>query len=201
MVRKLDSGFVISDHPRAMGQDIYWYEVEWDKLLGFGDPECRLEAVTLALEEEDSSWLQELEIDGEWQSLNFANFLYFNDALEENAPEILRQLHSEFPMLKDFGVLWDQTKHWASIPTDLEADEDGILMASLAPQRVASLLASLKGIDRSRLIELMQKAVEADAVDKIFESGEDFVSFVEAFTKGFEGAVRGGRGILVFLSY
>lgn len=191
----------MSDHSLAMGQDIFWHEVKWDKLAGYGDPELRLEALDLALEEEDASWLRELEIDGTWQSLNFHNFLYFNEALERNAPGILRQLHSEFPVLRDIGVLWDQATSWPSIPTDLEVDEEGQMMASFAPERVASVLASLKGMDRSRLVELIQKAVEADAVDKIFESGEEFASFVDAFTGGLEKAVRRGRGILVLLSY
>ena len=75
------------------------------------------------------------------------------------------------------------------------------MMASLSPDHVARILQELNNIDRETLTALVQEAVDADAVDKVFESGAEFVSFIEAITKGFEKAVGSQRGLIVLLSY
>ncbi len=185
-----------------MGQDILWHDVKWDKLVAYGDPELRLEAVDLALEEE-AGWLREFGIPEEWQGLqeNFGSFLEFNDAMERSAPEVLHRLHAEFPVLRDIGVLWDPSKSCPLIPKDLPMDESGHMMGSLAPERVAEVLESLKGMDRELLAALVQKAVEAETTGGIFESASEFLEFIDAVKKGFEKTVKSGRGILVLLSY
>lgn len=185
-----------------MGQDILWHDVKWKKLVDYGSPGARLKAVNRGLWS-PWRWLRKFSISKEWRPLleSFNGLMYFNDALERNALPVRDRLDRDFPVLADIGLLWNREKSCPKIPSDLPVDEGGHMMASLSPDRVVRILQDLKQIDHEALRLLIQEAVDSDAVDKIFESGAEFVSFIEAITIGFEKAVSSRRGLIVLLSY
>ncbi len=180
-----------------MGMDIQWLEVDWDRARKAYAKDDFPEPFTDALEDEED-WLLALESeDEELERLcSWSRWLEFSDGLFEVAKPVYDELVSDYPVLKEVGVIWSENLA-PQLPKDLPDDPESLLLGAFAPDRVKQVSSALAHLNYPALGKVINGAIDSGAIEW-FESGEDFSEFIKSLQSAFERAASRSRGFIVW---